>query len=170
MINRDQLFSVLKDVDPWGVALRKADMLRQRGSYIVPGPNYMWSIDGHLKLSQYGIEIYAAIDAYSRYIPWIYVGVSATTAVSVAKMYLTALDIMKVQPQYLRSDQGSETGLIMNTHWQLHQVRQPDIHLDDTIMFRTSLANIRIESCWAQLSKGQTQKWRVSIYFLLFYY
>ena len=129
----------------------------------------MCSIDGHLKLSHYGIEIYAAIDAYSRYILWIYIGGSATTAMSVAKMYLTVLDIMKVQPQYLRSDRGSETGLIMNAHWQLHRVRQPDIQPDDTIMFGTSLANIRIESWWAQLSKGQTQKWRVSIYFLHIY-
>ena len=77
---------------------------------------YRWT----LKLSQYAIEIYAAIDAYTRYIPWIYVGVSATTAVSVAKMYLTALGIMKIQPQYLRSDRGSETALIMNAHCQLH--------------------------------------------------
>ena len=54
----------------------------------MPGHNYIWSIDGHMKLHQYGIEIYGAIDAYLRYVPWIYVEVSATTAVSVAKMYL----------------------------------------------------------------------------------
>ena len=77
------MFSTLKEVDPYGVALRRADMLRKQGSYIVPGSNYVWSIDGHMKLSQYGIEIYRAIDAYSRYIPWIYVRVSAATAVSV---------------------------------------------------------------------------------------
>ena len=81
------MFSILKEVDPYCVALRCRDMLRKRGSYIVAGPNYVWSIDGHIKLRQYGIEIYGSIDAYSRYIPWIYVGVSVATAVSVAKMY-----------------------------------------------------------------------------------
>ena len=40
-------------------------MLRKRGSYIVPGPNYVWSMDGQIKLHQYGIAIYGAIHAYS---------------------------------------------------------------------------------------------------------
>lgn len=136
-------------------------MLRTRGSYTVPGPNYLWSIDGHLKLTNYGIEIYAAIDAYSRYVPWIYVGVSATTAISVVKMYLTALNILPVQPQYLRADRGSETGLIMNAHLQLHQSRDASTSVDDTVIFGTSTTNVRIESWWGQLSKGQTYKWRV---------
>ena len=57
----------------------------------MPGPNRIWSIDGHMKLRQYGIEIYGALNAYSRYVPWIYVGVSGATADSVAKMYLEAL-------------------------------------------------------------------------------
>ena len=137
-------------MDPWGVALRKSDLLRARGCYIVPGPNYIWSIDGHLKLSNYGIQIYAAIDTYSSYIPWIYVGVSATTAISVVKMFLTAVDILQIQPQFCRADRGSETGLIMVAHWQLHQSRQPDISVDDAIMFGTSVANVRIESYWSQ--------------------
>ena len=84
-------------------------MLRKRGTYIVPGPNYICSIDGHIKLRQYGIEIYGAIDAYSRYFPWMYVGVSAATAVSLAKMYLEALEVVPIQPQYLRADRGTET-------------------------------------------------------------
>jgi hypothetical protein len=41
-----------------------------------------------MKLAPYGIEIYAAIDAYSRYVVWIYVGVSGMTAVSVVRQYL----------------------------------------------------------------------------------
>jgi hypothetical protein len=39
-----------------------------RGEYWVPGPNYVWSVDGHMKLELFGIEIYAGVDAYSRYI------------------------------------------------------------------------------------------------------
>ena len=73
-----------------------------------------------MKLRQYGIEIYGAIDAYSRYVPWIYVRVSAATAVSVAKMYLEALEVVPIQQQYLRADRGTETSLLMNAHWQLH--------------------------------------------------
>jgi len=43
-----------------------------RGVYWVPGPNYIWSADGHMKLGLFGIVIYAGFDAYSRYITWIY--------------------------------------------------------------------------------------------------
>jgi hypothetical protein len=36
-----------------------------------------------MKLLIYSIEIYAVIDGYSRYILWIYVGISTRTAISV---------------------------------------------------------------------------------------
>lgn len=41
----------------------------------------------------YGIQIYAAIDGYSCYITWCYVGVSTKTAVSVMRQYLDAVSI-----------------------------------------------------------------------------
>ena len=37
-------------MDRWRVAIRKPDLLRARGSYIVPGPNYIWSIEGNAEL------------------------------------------------------------------------------------------------------------------------
>jgi hypothetical protein len=51
------------------------DKNRRKGEYIVPGPDYIWSIDGYEKLSPFGFKIYVAIDAYFRYIIWIYVKV-----------------------------------------------------------------------------------------------
>ena len=53
--------------------------------YFVKVPNRVFSIDGHDKLSRFGFEIYSAIDAYSRYIVWCYIGISNRTAVSVNK-------------------------------------------------------------------------------------
>lgn len=65
---RDRMFSILQQVDPSGVANRRLNLtMKPRGAYFVPGPNFVWSIDGHHKLSMYGIEIYAGIDAFSRY-------------------------------------------------------------------------------------------------------
>jgi len=29
--------------------------------YITAGPDYLWCLDGHDKLTQYGIEIYTAV-------------------------------------------------------------------------------------------------------------
>ena len=80
-------------------------------------------------------------------------------------MFLTAVDILHIPPQILGADWGSETGMIINAHWQLYQSRQHDISVNDAIMFRTFVANVRIESWWSQLSKGQTYKWQVRIIF-----
>jgi len=69
-VARDRMFSILHELDPVGVASRRLHVnYMPKGGYFVSGPNYVWSIDGHHKLSMYGIEIYAGVDAYSRYIP-----------------------------------------------------------------------------------------------------
>ena len=68
-VARDRMFSIMKELDPNGVANRRLFLSSSpRGGYFVPGPNFVWPIDGHHKLSMYGIEIYAGIDAYSRYV------------------------------------------------------------------------------------------------------
>jgi len=66
-VAHDRMFSIIKELDPTGVANRRLFLSSSpRGGYFVPGPNFVWSVDGHHKLSIYGIEIYAGIDAYSR--------------------------------------------------------------------------------------------------------
>lgn len=50
---------------------RWQNIQQHRGAYITPGPNFFSSIDGYLKLAPYGIEIYAALNAYFWYIIWI---------------------------------------------------------------------------------------------------
>ena len=56
-----------------------------------------------MKLEPFGIEIYAAIDGYSRYIVWPYVGVSARTAVSVQRQCLDVFAEYGFQPRYIIS-------------------------------------------------------------------
>lgn len=62
----DHLFTTIKTLYPEGVLARTKDLQCHRGEYIVPGPNYLWFLDGFCKLEQFGLEIYAAINAYSR--------------------------------------------------------------------------------------------------------
>jgi len=65
-VARDRMFCILKEPDPAGVASRRLHLsTNPHGAYFVPGPNFVWSIDGHHKLSMYGIEIYAGIDSFS---------------------------------------------------------------------------------------------------------
>lgn len=76
IFNSDRLFSIVRELDPDRVQRRKRDIYRGRGQYMVPGPNFVWSNDGHDKFSFWGIQIYAAIDAFSRYIIWCCIGIS----------------------------------------------------------------------------------------------
>jgi hypothetical protein len=84
--------------------------------YRCPGPNFVWHIDGYMKPEPFGIEIYAAIDGYSRYIAWIYVGISTRTGISVLHQYMKTISTIGFLPRALRSDLGSETNLIGDAH------------------------------------------------------
>ena len=82
-------------------------------------------------------------------------------------MFLDVVDLLQIYPRYLRADMGSETALIMNSFWQLHQVRIPDIPHSEVAIYGKSTQNIRIESWWRHLIVGQTNKYmvRIAIYF-----
>jgi hypothetical protein len=136
-------------------------MQRHKGEYIVPGPNFIWSVDGYCKLKPYGIEIYAAVDAYSRYVIWVYVGVSAATAVSCHRQFCDTLEATNTQPRFVRSDRGTETVMLAETHFQLQQAAEPGLRFEDCYLYGTSTANQRIEAWWLQLSKGLLFRWRV---------
>ena len=152
-------------MDPDGVSARTSQLNRRRKDFIVPGPNWMWSLDGYCKFDFVGIEIYAAIDAYSRNVLWAYCGISARTEISVMRQYCDMLRGGSRMPQFLRTDHGSETPLLAATHYELsNSVRTntaEDIEFRDCYLFGTSTANQRIESWWGQLSKGQVGRWRV---------
>lgn len=163
IIARDRLFQAYSTLNREAVERRKRDMQRHRGEYIVPGPNFVWSVDGYCKLRPYGVEIYACIDAYSRYIVWVYIGISASTAVSCAHQYFQALEEVQLQPRFIRSDRGVETVILADAHYQLQTLYEPDLEFQECYLYGTSTANQRIEAWWQQLSKGLLFRWRVSL-------
>lgn len=146
IISSDRLFATVRELDPCGVERRLHDLQRHRGEYVVPGPNFLWSIDGHEKLSFWGIEIYGAVDAYSRYVVWAYVGISNRTGVSVYYQYLDTIRSVGVQPRHLRSDRGTETTLVASGHHELIREQFPNTELNQCYWYGTSTANQRIES------------------------
>ena len=107
-----------------------------------------------MKLAPYGIEIYAAIDAYSRYIIWVYVGITSRTAVSVLRQFLDVLQFTPKTPRFMRSDRGTEIILLAEAHHKLQWSRNPEISISDYYLYGTSTANQRIEAWWLQLTKG----------------
>ena len=163
-INRDRLFAAIRKLDPLRVTRRLYDLQRYRGAYIIPGPNYLWSVDGYCKLQYWGIEVYAAIDAYSRYIVWIHVGVSNQTALSIVQQYLQTVKTQNLLPQIIRADRGVETSLIAAAHHQLVEKTESEIEFNESFRYGTSTASKRIEAWWGQLTKSSIYRWRVLLF------
>jgi transposase InsO family protein len=117
-VARDRMFAIMKELDPDAVAARKSAFKAGHdrvGKYLVPGPDYVWSVDGHLKFRDYGIGIYPCNDGYSRYITSIHVGLSVTCAVIILRDYLDVLcGNDDIRPTIIRADRGTQTMLMAN--------------------------------------------------------
>jgi hypothetical protein len=94
-------------------------------------------VKGDDKLAQYGIEIYAAVDAYSRKIIWFYVGNSNRTQLSVLRQYLLAVEARGLCPSFIRTDKGTETITLAD----LITFRPGEFRIQDII----SLTNWRLD-------------------------
>jgi hypothetical protein len=169
---RDTIWAVYKRLDPDSVARRRAKKHWHLGEARCPGPNYCWSLDGHDKFRQFGIQIYAGIDVYSRKIIWTYCGRSNRSNISVAWQYIHAIDQLGFRPQFLRTDRGSETSFLRRAQLILYRkgvARDPDniseILQEDDIarcyLYGTSKENFRIERWWGVANQGKLQEWRV---------
>jgi hypothetical protein len=76
-----------RTLDPNGVSNRSKRVLKRR-VFKTPGPNFIWSADGHNKLKKIGITLYGFIDAWSRKILGIFVHVTNNDLRHVGYYYL----------------------------------------------------------------------------------
>ncbi|KAH6954064.1 hypothetical protein BKA56DRAFT_603786, partial [Ilyonectria sp. MPI-CAGE-AT-0026] len=170
-ISRDVLYSAYKEVHERSFRDRRDEFRRRRTGWTCPGPNFIWSIDAYDKLRPYGFEIYAGIDAYSRYIPWFFVGFSTHTSIGVGLQYLSVVRELGFTPRIIRADRGKETPVVAGLHWyhssQTGRERvQPltgeavPIQFKDCFVYGKSIHNVKIESWWNRLCKGRSQFWR----------
>ena len=113
-IPRHLVQRLLKEMDPDGCEMRRRHRL-QRRAYVNPGPNYCWHIDGYDKLKPYGFPIHACIDGFSRKVLWLKVVRSNNNPVVVAKSYLEVVRENGGCPTKVRSDCGTENGLLAAT-------------------------------------------------------
>lgn len=153
------LYEIVREIDPAGPERRLKQLSRRRGAYIVPGPNYIWSVDGHCKLERWGFEIYGAIDAYSRYITIAHCGYTARTGFAVMALYLDVLRQNGIRPKVIRSDKGVETLMLANLHHALARVDSPELPFSDCYFYGTSTSNQRIEAWWGQWTRAKGHYW-----------
>lgn len=167
---RDDVAVAQQQLDPEGVAQRLPGPRRPRQeNYTTPGPNFLWCLDGHDKLSQYGFEIYAAVDAYSRKIIWFYCGNTNRTAISVVKQYFLTVSTLGICPRFIRTDKGTETVLLADLHFSLYieaalreEWSEEDyqaVRISDCYIYGPSTRNIRVEGLWRQQRFQCTAPW-----------
>ena len=75
---------------------------------MVPGPNFIWHIDGYDKLKPYGFCVHGAIDGYSRHILWLEVGPSNNNPMVTVQYYLDCVRPLGGCPRVVRGDCGTE--------------------------------------------------------------
>lgn len=111
-----------------------------RRSYSVPGPNYLWHIDGNHKLIRYKIVIHAAIDGFSRLITFIKCA-DNNRAGTVLEGFIEATQEYGI-PSRIRTDLGGENVGI----WRyMTHVRGDGRH---SYITGSSVHNVCIERLW----------------------
>ena len=141
----------IKKLDAAGLKSHQKKQLRKRGAYIVPGPSALWSADGHDKLAIYGFQIYAIVDAYSRFIIHLFVGLSNQTLVAIQKYYLMAVLLFGI-PLRIRTDKGTETLLMAACQMLLRQAAEGrELEVTDCHLFGKSIFNVHVESLWEEM-------------------
>ena len=156
-----QLYNLIKILDPDGVAQQRYDLQWTWGKYIVSGPNFIWSINGYCKLNMFGFEIYGAMNAYSQYIVWIYIEVSAHISISCLWQFLNTAKKTDKISRIIRSDWEMKTDLLAAAHHYLCCDHKSDILFKNCFFYETSIKNQWIESWWNQLNKTLIYCWCV---------
>jgi hypothetical protein len=172
-IPQNPLRQVMRELDPRGVESRMFASNMRRGEMQVAGPSQVFSVDGYDKLKDFGFEIYAFIDGYSRYVPQVYIGIDNRTAVSVLKQYLVLIRRTMQIPQLLRGDKGVETPLMAWAHVLLRRVQHlivqeqanhgrdhTPLHFNQAFSWGKSTRNIRIERWWKGLAELSLKEYR----------
>lgn len=133
------------------------------GKYVPLGPNDIWHVGGHMKLEPFGIEISAAIDGYSRYVMWVYIGVSGRSAVSVERQYLDCITSLGYQPRTVHAAKGTETTLLESAHYEIRRFEDPTVDQPgDCFRYGRGMDNPRVEGWCSKLSMAVTSLMHVS--------
>ena len=139
-VPHSQLRESIHCVDRYGTELRQLHTVKHH-QYSVESPNAVWHIDGHHKLIRWRFVVHAAMDGFSRIIPYIECADNnhASTALEVFCNGVTRFGL----PERVRSDHGGENihvwrYIMLDTHNGDHQC----------VIAGCSTNNERVERLW----------------------
>ncbi|KAI7938661.1 hypothetical protein MJO28_014240 [Puccinia striiformis f. sp. tritici] len=143
-----------KSLDPDRVQARSKRVLKRRVFNTRPGPNHIWSTNGHDKLKKFGITLYGFMDVWSRKILGIFVHITNNDPRHTGYYYLQLVKSQGGIPRRMTTDRGTET-IHMAGH-QINLTKQYNIECPDPTTshhFTKSTHNQKIECLWSQLMR-----------------
>lgn len=120
--------------------------------------NYVYFL-GYDKLKPYGFPIHGAIDGYSRKILWLEVTRSNNKPENVARFYLDCVKGNEGCPILLRTDCGTENGVMAGMQCYFRQNGQDEFAGEKAHKYGSSPANQRIEAWWSHFRRGRAGWW-----------
>lgn len=143
---------LMGELDPLGKEKRSRHKFVRR-TYHSTGPNEVWHVDGYDKLKPFGIAISGCIDGFSRKVLWLKCGKSNNDPRVIAQNYIKCVAEFGVFPMQLRTDYGTENGLMAALHCSLRSEHTDEFAGAKSHMYGTSTSNQRIESWWSYFRK-----------------
>ena len=156
-VRMDDVRLILQQLDPEGVALRRARRLRRR-AYFARGPNFIWHLDGYDKLKPFGLCINGCICGFSRNIIWLNVYNTNNNPKVIGGYFLEVVKECGGCPCIIRADYGTENGHVRDFQTFLRRNGTDDM-VERAYIDGASTANQRIESWWGQLRKQNANFW-----------
>lgn len=114
---------------------------------------------GYDKLKPYGFPIHGAIDGYSRKILWLEVARSNNKPEIPAAFYLDCVKETQGCPILVRSDCGTENGIMAAMQCFFRQNGDDCLAGDNAHKYGSSPANQRIECWWSFFRRGRAGRW-----------
>lgn len=151
-VRRSDVMHLMGELDPSGKENRSRHKFVRR-AYHSNGPNEVWHVDGYDKLKPFGIAISGCIDGFSRKVMWLKCGKSNNDPSVIAQNYIQCVDEFGVFPMRLRTDCGTENGLMAALHCSLRSEHTDEFAGAKSHMYGTSTSNQRIESWWSYFRK-----------------
>ena len=119
-----------------------------RRTYVVPGPNYLWHIDGHHKLIKWRLVTHGGIDGFSRLITYLKCS-NNNRSETVTTCFIEAAQQYGI-PSRVRSDHGTEN---VGVWLYMEELRGRDRH---SYIAGRSVHNCRIERLWKDVYNAVT--------------
>ena len=158
LVKRDTVMHFLRIIDPDGVEQRRRRRLKRR-KYVVPGPNFIWHIDGWDKLKPFGLYVHGAIDGYSRRILWLEANSTNKNPKVVALHFLDTVEQLGGVPRRIGCDKGTENTVIGRLQQLFRWSDNDEFSATKSFVQGKSSANQRIELWWSKHRDGGGGYW-----------